>query len=293
MKSFIAKFRQDGFWGEMIFSALVLISLTIGIGMLVMLFVDVFSDGAGRLNWSFLTGFPSRRPAVAGILPALAGSFLLILLTILISLPVGIGAAIHLEEYAKKNRLNELIEINIANLAGTPSIIYGLLGLELFVRFAHLGQSLLAGALTMSLLVLPMIIIVSRESIRRVPMTLREASLAMGATKWQTIRHQVLPTALPGIMTGVVLAVSRAIGETAPLITIGALTYVAFLPDGLHSPFTALPIQIFNWVSRPQQGFHENAAAAIIVLLVITLLLNAWAFWLRVRFEEKSGARHL
>ncbi|MDO8303951.1 MAG: phosphate ABC transporter permease PstA, partial [Sedimentisphaerales bacterium] len=202
-------------------------------------------------------------------------------------------AAIYLEEYAPKNRLTNLLEINIANLAGTPSIIYGLLGLELFVRMMLLERSLIAGAMTMALLILPVIIIAARESIRRVPYTIREASYALGATKWQTIRDNVLPIAFPGVLTGVILGVSRAIGETAPLITLGALTYVAFLPDGLKSPFTALPIQIFNWVSRPQKGFHVNAAAAIVVLLVVTLMLNALALYLRDYLQKRSNSRML
>jgi phosphate transport system permease protein len=198
-----------------------------------------------------------------------------------------VGAAVYLEEYAGKTWWARVIEVNIANLAGVPSIVYGLLGLELFVRALKLDRSLLAGALTMALLVMPIIIISSREALRTVPNSIREASCALGATRWQTIWYQVLPMAFPGILTGSILAFSRAIGEAAPLITIGALTYVAFLPDGLLSPFTALPIQIFNWVSRPQAGFHVNAAAAIIVLLVVLLFLNATAVYLRHRFQRR------
>ena len=278
---------------EILFAAGVVFSLLIGLGTLLALIIDVLIEGLPRLNWQFLTSFPSRKPAEAGILAALGGSIGLILITILVAVPIGVGAAIYLEEYSRKNRLTDFIEINIANLAGTPSIIYGLLGLGLFVRFLRLERSLLAGALTLSLLILPIIIIAARESIRRVPQTIREAALALGATKWETIRDHVLPMAFPGTLTGIILAVSRAIGETAPLITMGALTYVAFLPDSLLSPFTALPIQIFNWVSRPQKGFHENAAAGIVVLLIITFLLNAFALWLRDRLQKNSGAKSL
>ncbi|PIW64876.1 MAG: phosphate ABC transporter, permease protein PstA [Candidatus Omnitrophica bacterium CG12_big_fil_rev_8_21_14_0_65_50_5] len=276
-----------------IFGFLVAVSLFIGFGTLLVLVWSVLSEGLTRIDWQFLTSYPSRKPEQAGILSALVGSIYLIGLTMIIAVPVGIGAAIYLEEYAAKNRLTNLLEINIANLAGTPSIIYGLLGLELFVRGMMLERSLIAGAMTMALLILPVIIIAARESIRRVPGIIREASYALGATKWQTIRDNVLPIAFPGILTGVILGISRAIGETAPLITLGALTYVAFLPDNLKSPFTALPIQIFNWVSRPQKGFHVNAAAGIVVLLVGTLLLNALALYLRDYLQKKSSSRML
>jgi phosphate transport system permease protein len=211
----------------------------------------------------------------------------LILLTAVFAFPIGVGAAIYLEEYAGKSWFSRVVEVNISNLAGVPSIIYGLLGLELFVRAMGFDRSLLSGALTMALLVLPIIIISSREALRTVPRSIREASFALGADRWQTIWHQVLPLALPGILTGSILAFSRAIGEAAPLITIGALTYVAFLPDGLFAPFTALPIQIFNWVSRPQAGFHANAAAAILVLLAVLLLMNALAVLLRQRYQKR------
>jgi phosphate transport system permease protein len=272
---------------EVGFRAVAIAALLVAVGSLVALLLDAFVDGAGRLSWQFLSSFPSRHPEQAGILAALVGSVALILLTAAFSLPVGVGAAVYLEEYEGKTWWARVIEVNIANLAGVPSIVYGLLGLELFVRALKLERSLLAGALTMALLVLPIIIISSREALRTVPNSIREASYALGATKWQTIWYQVLPMAFPGILTGSILAFSRAIGEAAPLITIGALTYVAFLPDGLLSPFTALPIQIFNWVSRPQPGFHVNAAAAIIVLLVVLLLLNAAAVYLRHRSQRR------
>lgn len=250
------------------------------------LLVDVFRDGWPRLSWAFVRGFPSRIAESAGIWHALVGSVYVIGLTALLTIPVGIGAAIYLEEYAKGGRLSRIIEINISNLAGVPSIIYGLLGLGLFVRWMNLGPSVLAGAMTLSLLVLPVVILSTREALRAVPKSLREGSYALGATQWQTILHQVLPSAVPGILTGLILALSRAIGETAPLITLGALTYVAFTPEGIWSPFTVLPIQIFNWVSRPQAAFAENAAAGIVVLLVLLLTMNAVAIVVRDRFQR-------
>jgi phosphate transport system permease protein len=211
------------------------------------------------------------------------------LLTAAIALPLGVGAAIYLEEYGKRSRLATLIEINIANLAGVPSVIYGLLGLGLFVRTLSMGRSLLAGACTLSLLVLPVVVVASREALRTVPMAIREACLALGATRWQTIRQVVLPLAMPGVMTGCILSVSRAMGETAPLVLVGALSYVTFLPDGVDAPFSALPIQIFNWVSRPQPAFLVNAAAAIVVLLMMMLVLNAVAVVVRDRMQLKRG----
>ncbi len=271
---------------DLVFQTIALIGLLFAISILVLLLFNVFKDGFGRLDWSFITSYPSRKAENAGIIPGLVGTLLMVLLTAVISIPVGIGAAIYLEEYGRKNWLGKLIEINIANLAGVPSIVYGLLGLGLFVRWMELDRSLLAGSLTMGLLIMPVIIISTREAIKAVPSGIREASWAVGATKWQTIWHHLLPIAFPSILTGIILAVSRAIGETAPLITIGALTYVTFLPDSVQSPFTVLPIQIFNWVSRPQESFHENAAAGIIVLLVFTLFLNSMAIILRNRFSK-------
>jgi phosphate transport system permease protein len=270
-----------------------LLVLLVALAALTTLLADVFIDGSGRLVRDFpqfLTSYPSRRAASAGLLPALVGSICLIILTAALAIPVGVGAAIYLEEYGRQDRWSRLIEINIANLAGVPSIIYGLLGLGLFVRTLGLGRSLLAGAATLALLVLPVVILSTREALRTVPPSLRESSYALGATKWQTIWHQVLPMAMPGIMTGLILALSRAIGETAPLITIGALTYVPFLPDSIWSPFTVLPIQTFNWVSRPQADFLQNAAAAIIVLLVLLLAMNAIAIWLRDRYQKQRTA---
>ncbi|MBI5649815.1 MAG: phosphate ABC transporter permease PstA [Chloroflexi bacterium] len=265
----------------------------VGIFALIVLLADVFGDGLARLDWEFITSFPSRRAASAGILSALVGTLWIISLTALFAFPIGVGAAIYLEEYAPKNRLTRLIEINIANLAGVPSVIYGLLGLGVFVRGMMLGRSVLAGALTLALLVLPIVIITAREALRAVPSSLRQAAYAVGATKWQTIWAQVLPVAFPSILTGTILALSRAMGESAPLITIGALTYIAFLPefslDGLFSGFTVLPIQIFNWVSRPQKAFHENAAAGIIVLLGVLLAMNALAIFLRNKYQQKAN----
>jgi phosphate transport system permease protein len=269
------------------FQILALLCISFALFVLGALLLDLLIDAWPRLSYQFLSSFPSRFPNKAGVLSALVGSVSLMLLTGAISVPIGVGAAIYLEEYASKTRLTQLIELNIANLAGVPSIIYGILGLQLFVRYLNLDRSLLAGALTMSLLVLPIIIIAAREALRTVPKNLREAALALGATKWQTIWHQVLPSALPGILTGCILAFSRAIGEAAPLITIGALTYIAFLPDSLFSAFSVLPIQAFNWLSRPQSAFHANAAAAIILLLAILLCMNSLAIWLRYKFEKR------
>jgi phosphate transport system permease protein len=274
-------------WAETIVRWGSWLAVVIPLAILALLVGDVIVRGAGRLSWEFLSSFPSRHPAEAGILPAIVGSLAVVGLTAAIAVPVGIAAAVYLEEYAEGGKVAELIEVNIANLAGVPSVIYGLLGLEIFVRLAAMGQSVLAGACTLALLVLPIVIMSAREAIRTVPDELREASLGLGATRWQTIRGVVLPMALPGMLTGAILAISRAIGETAPLLVVGALTYVTFLPQGVDSPFTVLPIQIFNWTSRPQEGFVVAAAAGIIVLLSIMLLLNAIAIYWRDRFERE------
>jgi phosphate transport system permease protein len=271
----------------LLFLALCLAAVAIALAALATLVVDVIRDGLPRLSWDFINSYPSRFPERAGIKAALYGSAWMIAITVVVALPVGIGAAVYLEEYAGKNWFSTLLEINISNLAGVPSIIYGLLGLQLFVRAMDLGRSVLAGGLTMALLVLPIIIIASREAIRAVPSSMRDAAYALGATKWQTVRRAVLPYAFSGIMTGNILATSRAMGETAPLITIGALTFVPFVPDSPLSPFTVLPIQIFNWVSRPQAGFHTNAAAGIVVLMIMTLGLNLAAILLRNRFQQR------
>ncbi len=255
--------------------------------ILALLLQDVFVDGYRWVDAQFLNSFPSRFPEKAGIKSALAGTLWLVSFTALIAIPTGVLAAIYLEEYAPKNRLTHFIEINIANLAGVPSIVFGILGLAIFVRFFGLGRSVIAGALTMSLLILPVIIIAAKEAIRSVPNSLRLAAFALGATRWQVVRAHVLPSALPGILTGIILALSRAIGETAPLIMIGALTFVAFLPESPMDEFTALPIQIFNWTARPQETFHELAAGGIIVLLAVLLLMNAVAVFIRYRGSKK------
>jgi len=284
-----ARTRASRRVGDSLLASFGVLATLLGLVTLGALLYDVLVDGSGRLSWQFLTSFPSRRPENAGIFAALVGSFYVILLTAAIAIPLGVAAAVHLEEYATHGRLARLIEINIANLAGVPSIIYGLLGLGLFVRMMDMGRSVLAGACTLALLVLPVVILATREALRAVPPSLREGSYALGATKWQTIWHQVLPAAFPSILTGLILALSRAIGETAPLITIGALTYVPFAPDSVWSPFTVLPIQIFNWVSRPQAAFAENAAAGILVLLAMLLVMNATAIVLRDRLQRNRG----
>lgn len=270
-----------------VFELLCLAAVWLGILMLLTLLVDVVLDGLPWLRLELFTEFPSRFPDKAGLRSALQGTIWLIAITAVLSVPIGLGAAIYLEEYARENRLTRFIEINIANLAGVPSIIYGLLGLGLFVRSLDLGRSVLAGGMTMALLVMPTVIVASREAIRAVPLSMRQASFALGATKWQTVRHHVLPYAMPGILTGVILAMSRAIGETAPLITIGALTYVAFDLNGPLDIFTVLPIQIFNWVSLPQKEFHGLAAAGILILLVVLLSMNATAILLRNSYQKK------
>lgn len=256
--------------------------------ILIALVADVTIDGLSRLSWSFFTSFPSRKAENAGILSAWTGSAWLLALTVTIALPLGVGAAVYLEEYGHKGRFARLVELCIANLAGVPSVIYGILGLQVFVRTLGFERSLLSGALTLALLVLPIIIMASREAIRTVPKGYREGALALGATRWQTVWTQVLPVALPGIATGCILAFSRAIGETAPLITLGALTYVAQVPDSIFSPFTALPIQSFNWLSRPQTEFHANAAAAITVLLAFMISLNLIAIIIRAKFQKRQ-----
>lgn len=269
------------------FQAAALAALVVALAALATLLIDVLIDGAPRLDWQFLTSATSRRPEEAGIVHALAGSLWLIVLTGALALPIGVGAAIYLEEYGGRSRVARLVELNIANLAAVPSIIFGLLGLAVFVRYLAMGRSVMAGSATLALLVLPIVILSTREAIRAVPLSIREASYALGATKWQTVWHQVLPMALPGILTGVILALSRAMGETAPLIAIGALTYVPFAPDGVWSPFTALPIQIFNWASRPQSAFAANAAAGILVLLGLLVTVNSIAIVVRDRSRRR------
>jgi phosphate transport system permease protein len=262
--------------------------VTISCLLVLAIFVGfVIYMGVDRLSWEFLQSLPSRFADQSGIYTAWIGTIWVLAFTTLISFPLGVGAGIYLEEYAKKNKFATFLEINIANLAGVPSVIYGLLGLEVFVRMMQMGNSILAGALTLALLILPIIIVSTRESIRAVPSTIRDASNALGASKWQTIWNQVLPASFGGILTGVILALSRAVGETAPLIVVGALAYVPFAPQGPLDEFTVLPIQIFNWVTRPQHEFVVNAAAAIIVLLLITFVMNGIAVYLRNRWQKK------
>ena len=260
----------------------------LAVALLGILILEVTLLGLPWLNFDFLTRFPSRFPEKAGILAGLAGTLWLVTLTAAIAIPIGVLAAVYLEEYAKPGRVSTFITINIANLAGVPSIVYGIIGLAIFVRFFGLDRSVLAGAMTMSLLILPVIIIASREAIKAVPSSLRQVAFALGATRWQVTRDHVLPQAMPGILTGVILALSRAIGETAPLIMIWALTYIAFVPEGPMDEFTALPIQIYNWTSRPQEAFHELASAGIIVLLLVLLIMNATAVWIRYRGSKNK-----
>ena len=273
---------------DLLFQIVSMLTLVIALTALGALVYDVFTDGASRLSWSFITHLASRNAEEAGVYHALMGSIWVVALTGLMALPVGVAAAIYLEEYGSRSVVARFIELNIANLAAVPSIIYGLLGLGLFVRFLGMGQSVFAGAATLALLALPVVILSTREALRTVPSSIREGSYALGATKWQTIWNQVLPMALPGVLTGLILALSRSIGETAPLITIGALTYIPFAPDSVWSKFTVLPIQIFNWVSRPQADFKANAAAGILVLLALLLSMNAIAIIVRDRYQRQE-----
>jgi phosphate transport system permease protein len=285
---------------DTIFAIIGLLATLVGMITLTALILDLVTAGLARLSPQFFTSFPSRFPAQAGILSAWVGTCLIMIVTALTAVPMGVAAGVYLEEYAPKNWLTALIEINIANLAGVPSIVYGLLALGLFVYQFRFGQSVLSAGLTLALLILPIVIVATRESIRAVPSSMREAAYALGATKWQTTRDHVLPYSMGGILTGVIIALSRAIGESAPLITIGALTFIAFLPDSpfkaefpfisfdwLFSPFSAMPIQMFNWVSRPQQEFHLNAAATGLVLMVMTLAMNGIAIYFRYRFRKR------
>ena len=265
-----------------------LLSVCVGIAGLILLLFEVFTNGIPWVSWQFITDYPSRHPEEAGLFSALMGTMWLMGMTAIFTVPVGVGAAIYLEEYAPKNWITRVIEINVANLAGVPSIVYGLLGLALFVYWMHMGRSILAGALTLSLLVLPIVILASREAIRAVPNAYREAAYAMGADQWQVIKGVVLPSAVPGILTGTILAMSRAIGEAAPVIAISALVYMTFIPAHPMERFTVLPIQIFNWVARPQEDFRGLAAAGIIVLLVILLTMNAIAVFVRNKYQVRS-----
>jgi phosphate transport system permease protein len=280
--------RREGRLAETVFVWVARFAVWAPLVVLAWLLFHVFADGLGRLDTAFITDPPSRFAASAGIYPALMGSLWLIVLTILIALPIGVGAAIYLEEYGRTSRIAGIVEVAIANLAGVPSIIYGLLGLGVFVRFAGLDRSLIAGALTLSILVLPVIIMATREALRTVRDSLREAAMGLGSTRWQMVWNVILPMSLPGILTGAILAISRALGETAPLIVVGAFASVRFAPDGIDSMFSAVPIQINRWTSMAKKEFLTNAAAAIIVLMVVLLLLNSLAIWLRNRYQKRA-----
>lgn len=288
---------------DILFVVIGLLATLVGVVTLLALFIDLFIDGYGRLTPEFFLNFPSRKAEEAGILSAWVGTALVMLVTLVAAVPLGVAGAIYLEEYAPRNWVTDLIEINVTNLAGVPSIVYGLLALGLFVYILDFGESILSAGLTLALLILPVIIVATRESLRAVPISIREAAYALGATRWQMVSQHLLPYSMGGILTGVIIGMARAIGETAPVITIGALTFIAFLPpapysvdpitnepvglfDWLFSPFTVLPIQMFNWVSRPQSAFLENAAATGIVIIVATLAMNALAIWLRYRIRK-------
>jgi phosphate transport system permease protein len=284
---------------DLVFGLVGLAALMVGVLTFVTLFTEMAINGVGRLDWDFFSNFPSRRPGQAGILSAWVGSMLVMLVTGLVAVPLGVASGVYLEEYARKNWVTDVIEINITNLAGVPSIVYGLLALGLFVYEFGLGQSILAAGLTLALLILPVVIVATREAIRSIPQAIREGSYACGATQWQTVRYHILPYSSAGILTGIIIGMARAIGETAPIITIGALTFIAFLPpapvqaappfvsfEWLFSPFTVMPIQMFNWTSRPEAAFQVNAAAAGFVLVVMTLAMNGAAIWLRYRLRR-------
>ena len=276
-------------WRDRIFFVGFLLAILIGVAGLAALLIDVLIDGLGFLNWKFLTNYASRKPLESGILAPMAGTVWVVGLTAIFTVPVGIGTAIYLEEFARKNRLTRLIELNISNLAGVPSVIYGLLGLAVFVQFLFNGsRNLTAGALTMTLLILPIVIIASQEAIKAVPSSYRDAAYAMGATRWQVVKTVVMPQAVPGMMSGIILALSRAVGESAPILIISSLVWVTFVPTSPDSKFTVLPLQIFTWVSLPQEDFRSIAAAGIIVLLLILLGMNAVAIWIRNKYQVRS-----
>jgi phosphate transport system permease protein len=299
----LEQIRQGLAWRKQLDKVFIALGMALLFGclaVLAILFFDLVRDGASRFGWDFFTSFPSRKAENAGILSAAVGTMLIMVVTALVALPVGVAAAIYLEEYAPKNWFTGIIEINVTNLAGVPSIIYGLLALGLFVYQFNFGQSVLTAGLTLALLILPIVIVATRESLRSVPKAIREAAYGLGATRWEVTKDHVLPYSTGGILTGLILGLSRAIGETAPLITIGALSFIAFLPpspvsgefpflnfEWLSSEFTAMPIQMFNWVSRPDQAFQSNAAAAGAILLGMTLAMNAVAIWIRYRFRKK------
>lgn len=296
LRALIVRNKQS----DKIFAIIGLLAMLVGVFALVWLLVGLAMDGGSRISWQFLTSFPSRHADKAGILSAWVGTTLVMLVTTFSAVPVGIAAGVYLEEYARRTWITDIIEINVTNLAGVPSIVYGLLALGLFVYGLGFGQSILSAGLTLGLLILPVVIVSTREAIRSVPVAMREAAYALGATRWQTVHDHVLPYSTGGILTGIILGLSRAIGETAPIITIGALTFIAFLPpapitseppyisfEWLMAPFTVMPIQMFNWLSRPQAAFLNNAAAAGLILVAMTVSMNALAIWLRYRFRKK------
>ena len=272
-----------------VLNVILIITLVIALTGLIALLAEVLIKGLPWVSKNLIVNYPSRHPEQAGLLSALMGTVWVMACTATISIPIGVGAAVYLEEYAPKNWFTKLIEVNISNLAGVPSIVYGLLGLALFVQILALGRSVLAGALTMSLLILPIIILTSREAIKSIPTTYREAAFALGATRWEVVSNVILPSAFPGILTGTILAMSRAIGESAPMIAISALVYLTFVPSGPMDRFTVLPIQIFNWVSRPQEGFRGIAAGGIVILLAVLFIMNAVAVYLRIKYQRRSN----
>ncbi len=295
IRALIAQHKR---WDK-VFLLIGVLALMIGVLTFVALFVEMALKGLPRLSWDFFTQFPSRRPAQAGILSAWVGSMLVMLVTAFVAVPIGVASGLYLEIYARKNWITDVIEINITNLAGVPSIVYGLLALGIFVYQFGFGQSILSAGLTLALLILPVVIVATREAIRSIPQNVREGAFALGATQWQVCRDHIIPYSSAGILTGVIIGMARAIGETAPLITIGALTFIAFLPpapvsadppflsfEWLTSPFTVMPIQMFNWTSRPEAAFHQNAAAAGFVLVLMTLAMNGLAIWLRYRLRK-------
>lgn len=299
LKPLLRRLRQRE-WADRFYIVVGLSATVLGLAVLASLVTTLYLDGNERFTYQFFTNFPSRVPERAGILSAWTGSLLIVLVTASIGIPLGVGAGLYLEEYAPKNWITAIIEINVNNLAGVPSIVFGLLALGLFVYVFELGRTILTGGLTLALLILPIIIVATREAVRAIPPSIREAAYAVGATQWQMIRSHVLPYASAGILTGSIIGIGRAIGETAPLITIGGLTFIAFLPppplsgefpfvnfDWLFSPFTVMPIQTFNWTSRPQQEFHANAAAAALTLLCTTLVINLTAVIIRYRLRKR------
>ncbi|MXZ02878.1 MAG: phosphate ABC transporter permease PstA [Chloroflexi bacterium] len=272
-----------------VFAALFAGSVVIGVLVLAWLLIEVFIDSIGWLDWQFLSSYSSRHPDESGILAPIAGTFWEIILTAIKTVPVGIATAIYLEEFAPANRITRLIQLNISNLAGVPSVVYGLLGLAIFVQYLFDGQrSLVAGALTLSLLVMPIVIIASQEAIRAVPPSYRDAAYAMGATRWQVVKMVVLPQAIPSIMSGIILAMSRAIGETAPILVVSSLVFITYVPTSPFDRFTVLPLQIVTWVSQPQDDFRHIAAAAIVILLVMLLTMNAAAIYIRAKFQRRA-----